>query len=112
MPTMSTGGEGRDLDRHPHEADIVGGKRQVHREHQELIHRVVETQISGRQPSGLEFMADIARAEHAGGEGDEGGECDDMIVEIIDEQVVSRGWPLGEEQRQRCEKGSRGSRAR
>src|SRR4029079_167342 len=57
------------------------------------------------QPSGLELMADIARAEHAGGEGDEGGERDEYDVEIIDEQVVSRVWPLGEEQRQRCEKG-------
>ena len=37
-------GERRKLDRHPHHADIVGDEREVHGEHQHLIHGVIEAQ--------------------------------------------------------------------
>ena len=68
------GGQRGDLDRHPHQADIVRDQREVHREHQDLIHGVIEAQIGGRQPAGLELVRDIARAEHARREADEGVE--------------------------------------
>jgi hypothetical protein len=38
------GRERRQLDRDPHHADIVGDEREVHGEHQHLVHRVVEAQ--------------------------------------------------------------------
>ena len=42
------GGEGRHLDRDPHQADIVGDQRQIHREHQHLIHGVIEAHEARR----------------------------------------------------------------
>ena len=41
------GGQRRQLDRHPHQADIVGDQREVHGEHQHLIHGVIEAQKVG-----------------------------------------------------------------
>ena len=84
------GGQRRELDRHPHQADIVGEERQVHREHQHLVHRVIEAHERRRQPAGFELVADVARAEHAGGEADEGGEHDEGAVEIVDQQIQTR----------------------
>jgi hypothetical protein len=71
------GRERREFDRHPHHADIVGDEREIHREHQHLVHRVVEAQHARSQAPDLEFMADIARAEHAGGEADESRQHDE-----------------------------------
>ena len=99
------GGERRELDRHPHQADIVGDQREVHREHQHLIHRVIEAQVGRRQPAGLQLVADIARAEHAGGEADEGGQHDEDVVEVVDQQIGARLRPP-EEQRQRGQRRS------
>ena len=65
------GGERRQFDRHPHQADVVGDQRQVHAEQHELEHRVIESQIARRQAAGLQLVADIAGAERAGGEADE-----------------------------------------
>ena len=96
------GGQRRQLDRHPHQADIVGDEREVHREHQHLIHGVIEAHESRRQPSDLELVADIACAEHAGGEADEGGEHDEGAVEIVDQEIGARLRPT-EEQRQRAD---------
>ena len=84
------GGQRREFDGHPHHADIVGEERQVHREHQDLVHGVVETHGYRRQPAGFDFVADVARAEHAGGEADEGVEHDEDDVEIVDEQKPAR----------------------
>ena len=60
------------------------------REHQHLVHGVIEAQIGRRQPAGLELVADVARAEHAGGEADEGGEHDEDDVEVVDQQIAAR----------------------
>ena len=68
-------------------ADIVGDQRQVHGEHQHLVHGVIEAQMRRRQPADLDLVADIARAEHAGGEADEGREHDEDVVEIVDQQI-------------------------
>ena len=76
-------GESGELDRHPHQADIVGDEREIHREHQHLIHGVVKAHGSRRQPSDLELVADVACAEHARGEADERGERDECAVEIV-----------------------------
>ena len=40
------GGQRRQLDRDPHQADIVGDEREVHAEHQHLVHRVIEAQVA------------------------------------------------------------------
>ena len=81
-------GEGGKLDRHPHQADVVGDQRQVHAEQHELVHRVVEAQVVRREAAGFELVADIARAECAGGEADEGVEHDEDDVQIVDQQVL------------------------
>ena len=83
------GGQRRQFDRHPHQADVVGQQRQVHGEHQRLIHRVIEAQIARRQPAGLQFVGDVAGAEDAGGEADEGVENDQEEVEVVDQQETS-----------------------
>ena len=98
------GGERRELDRHPHHADIVGDEREVHREHQHLVHRVIEAQERRGQPADLELVADIARAEHAGGEADERGQHDEHVVEVVDQQIGARLRPA-EEQRHRGQEG-------
>ena len=100
------GGERGELDRHPHQADIVGDEREIHREHQHLIHGVVEAHGRRRQPSDLELVADIACAEHAGGEADERGEHDERAVEIVDQEIGARLRPA-EEQRQRADQRQR-----
>ena len=97
-------GQRRELDRHPHDADIVGDEREIHREHQQLIHGVVEAQEPRCEPAGLELMADIARAEHAGREADERGQHDEDVVEIIHKQIRGRRR-AAEEQRDRSEEG-------
>ena len=96
------GGERRHFDRHPHQADIVGDQRQVHGEHQHLIHGVIKAHERRRQAPDLELMADIARAENAGREADEGGQHDEGGVEIVDQQIEA-GFRPAEEQRQRAE---------
>src|SRR5882724_4899598 len=97
-------GERRELDRHPHYADIVGDEREVHREHQHLVHRVIEAQERGREPSDLELVVDVACAEHAGGEADERGQHDEHVVEIVNVQIGARLWPH-EQERQRDQEG-------
>ena len=92
--------QGRELDRHPHQADVVGDHGEVHRKQEELIHRVIEAQMGRRQPSGFDLMRDVGGAEHAGGEADEGVEHDEDDVEVVDENVgVLRR--RGDEQRDR-----------
>ena len=77
----------REFDRHPHQADIVRHEREIHAEHHGLIHGMVETQVNRRQPLALELMRDVARAEDAGGESDEGIEHDEDDVQIVDQHV-------------------------
>src|SRR5215831_16364443 len=98
------GGQGCDLDRHPHQPDIVGDQREIHGEHQRLVHRVVEAHEGRRQPPDLDLMPDIARAEHARGEADEGGQHDEHLVEVVDQKILTR-YRLDHEQRQRSQEG-------
>src|SRR5207245_571868 len=67
-----------------------------------LIHRVVEAQEPRREPSDVELMADIARAEYAGCEADERGQHDEDVVEIIHQEIRGR-LGTAEEQRDRGE---------
>jgi hypothetical protein len=99
--------ERRKLDRHPHQPYVVGDQREIHREQEELIHRVIEAQMRGRQPSGLDLVRDIGRAENARGEADEGIEHDEDDVEVIDENVSARLRRSGE-QRDRGQEGDQG----
>src|SRR6185437_6251348 len=68
-----------------------------------LVHRVVEAQIGRRQPAGLEFVTDIAGAEHAGREADESVERNEHDVEIVDQQVGAGRGMRRKQQRQRRE---------
>src|SRR6185437_5245567 len=99
-PDHHHGGQRGNLDRDPHEPDIVGHQRQVHGEHQHLVHGMVEAQVSGRQPACLELVRDVTRAEDAGGEADESVEGDEHHVEIVDDQVIARRIVRAEQQRQ------------
>ena len=83
-------GQRRDFDRDPHQADIVRHESQIHAEHHGLVHGVVETQVDRRQPAGFEFVGDVARAEDAGREADEGVEHDEDDVEIVDQHIRPR----------------------
>ena len=94
-----------ELDRHPHQSDIVGDQREVHRKQEELIHRVVKAQMHRRQPPRLDLVRDIGRAEHARGKADERIEHDEDDVEFVDENVGVRLWSGGR-QRDRGEEGN------
>ncbi len=94
------GGQRRHLDCDPHEADIVGNQREVHREHQHLIHGMIEAHESRRQPADLDLMPDVTRAEHAGRKTDECRQNDEDLVEVVDQQIGA-GARLDEEQRYR-----------
>jgi len=78
------GRQRRQLNRHPHQADVVGNQREVHAEHHELEHRVVESQVNRREPSRFEFVLDVACTEYAGGERHEGVQDDEHDVQVID----------------------------
>ncbi len=97
-------GQRRELDRHPHHADVVSDEREIHREHQQLIHRMVEAQEPRREPADVELMADIARAKYAGGEADERGQHDEHVVEVVHQEIWGR-LGTAEEQRDRGEEG-------
>ena len=58
MPTIITVVSVGDLDGDPHQADIVRDQREVHREHQHLVHGVVEAEVGGCQPADLQLVAD------------------------------------------------------
>ena len=121
------GGQRGEFHRDPHQADVVGDQRQVHAEQHELVHGVVESQVARGEAAGFQFVADIAGAERAGGEADEGVEQDEDDVQVVDQQVLAgrraveqqadgeqegrqagehveqRGDPVGRDQRQeRC----------
>src|SRR5205807_1991956 len=92
-------GESGELDRHPHEPDVVGDEREVHGEHQELIHRVIEAQVARLEPAGLELVRDIAGAEEAGGEADQPADQKKHGVDIVDEEIERRLRPVRIERR-------------
>ncbi len=83
------GGQRRHLDGNPHQPDIVGDQREVHRKHQHLVHGVIEPHEGRLQPPDFELMVDVARTKYAGGEADEGGEHDERAVEIVDQEIVA-----------------------
>ena len=78
------------LDRHPHQADVVGDQREVHREQQHLVHGVVEAEVNRGEATSLQLMGDVACAEDTRGESDEIVEDDEDDVEIVDQEVRGR----------------------
>src|SRR6185312_14812802 len=91
-------GQRRHLDCNPHQADIVSHQREVHREHQRLVHRMIEAHEARRQTANLDLVADIARAEHGGGEADQRGQRDEDLVEVVYQKILS-GARLDEKHR-------------
>ena len=83
--------------RHPHETNIVRHEGEVHPEHHDLVHGVVELQVRRRQAACLQLVRDVGGAEHARGEADERVQDDEYRVEIVDEQVLPRRWPIRDE---------------
>ena len=78
------------LDRHPHQADIVGDQRHVHAEHHHLVHGVVETEIGRCEAAGFQLVPDIGCAEDAGCEADQGVEHDEDDVQVVHQEVGGR----------------------
>jgi hypothetical protein len=85
------------FDRHPHQAEIVGGERQQHGENESLIHAMIEAQVGRLHPADLDLMIDIAGAEQAGGEGDERSQRHQIDIEIVDDDERRRLGPLHEQ---------------
>ena len=46
-PDHQDRGQRCELDANPHQPEIVGQQREIHLEHQSLIHRVIEPQVFG-----------------------------------------------------------------
>ena len=101
------GGERCQLDCDPHHADIVGDQSEIHRQHQHLIHRMIEAQERRGQPPALQLVADVGGAEHAGGEPHECGEHDEDVVEIVNVEIGA-GLRADEEQRERDQESGEG----
>ena len=80
---------------------LFASSAEIHREHQRLVHRVVESHIGRRQFSCLDFVANVARTEGARRETDESREYDEDDVQIVDEKVIPRNWSIEEERRRR-----------
>src|SRR4029077_6078454 len=93
----------RELDRDPHQADVVGDERKVHREHQGLIHRVIEAQIGPRQAPGLQLMADVACREHGRGEAHGRRQHDEDGVWGVDQQIAAGRGTLEKQRKRRGE---------
>jgi hypothetical protein len=91
------GSQCRKLDRDPHQPDIVGDQREVHGEHQHLVHRVIEPQKHRREAPDLQLMPYVAGAEHARRESHERGEHDEDVIEIIDVEIRSLTGPMEEQ---------------
>ena len=83
------GGQRRQLDRHPHQADIVGDEGEVHRPHHRLEHRMVEAQEAGREAADLDLVADIGGAEQRRRESDQCIDRDEDDVELVDNGIVA-----------------------
>ena len=80
--------QGRQLDRHPHQADVVGHQREVHaRTSGPDTSHDRSAGAAGVSRPDLDLMGDVARAEHAGGEADESVEHDEDDVEFVDPKI-------------------------
>src|SRR6185369_15406740 len=95
-------GERHQLDGDPHQPHVVRQQRQVHGEHERLVHGVIEAQVNGGQPPGFDLMGDVAGTEDAGREGDERGEDDKHHVHVVDDKERA-GFGAKEKQRQRSQ---------
>ena len=87
-------GQGRQLDRDPHQADVVGQQRQVHAEQHELEHCVIETQMRRLQAAGFQFVADIGSAERAGGQADKAVQQHEDDIQVVHQQIGAGGRPI------------------
>ena len=83
--------EGGRLHRHPEDAHVVGGERQQHREHERLVHAVVQAQPRPGHLALLALDAHVGAREERGGEAHEGGEGHEEDVQGIDEELLVPG---------------------
>ncbi len=75
--------QGRALDRDPEHAQIVGGERQQHGEHEGLVHAVIDPYAAEVDASLGTDMAHIGPREDGGGETHERGQDDEIDIEGI-----------------------------
>src|SRR6478672_579855 len=80
-------GKGCKLHGHPHQADAVCNKCEVHAKHHNLIHGMIKTQIACSESAYFQLVGDIAGTEHACGEGNEGIENNKYDVQVVDLQI-------------------------
>ena len=85
------GGQRRRLHRHPEDAEVVGGQRHQHGEHEELVHALVEAQARRGEPAVVGLVPHVGAGEDAGGQADEGGQGDEEDVERVDEELLAEG---------------------
>ena len=81
----------------PHQADIIGQKREVHPAHHGLEHSVVRPDKAGGQVARLDLVLDITSAEHRCGETDKRVQNDEEDIEIVEDDVILNDRRKGEE---------------
>ena len=93
-PDHEDGGQCCEFDRYPHQSDIVRDQSENYGKHQHLVHRMIKSEIERRQPTDLELVCNVTRAEDARCEADECRERYEYIVEVVDKQIIPRLRPL------------------
>ena len=96
-PDHDDGHQRREFQTHPHQADIVGEKREVHPAHHGLEHGVVIPDEAGRQVSRLDLVLDVTPAENRRGETDKRVQNDEEDIEIVEDDVTLNDRRKGEE---------------
>ena len=75
--------------RHPHESHVVGGERDQHGRHEQLVHAVIQPQLRRADAPVLALDAHVRPREERGGEAHEGGERHQEHVERVDEELLA-----------------------
>ncbi len=79
---QNSGERGR-FHRHPDDAHVIGGEGDQHGEGEQLIHAVIQMQHGSRELAVMLFDAHVGAREQRGGEGHEGGQCDQKHIELV-----------------------------
>ena len=82
------GGQRGRFHRHPHDAQVVGGQRQQHREAEQLVHAVVQAQARRRHLAVVALDAHVGAREDRRRQADEGRQRDQEDVERIDVELA------------------------
>ena len=95
-PDHDNGHQRCEFQTHPHQADIVGKKREVHPAHHGLEHGVIIPDEAGCQVSRFDLVLDVAPAEHGRCEADKRVQNDEEDIEIVEDDVILNDWGKGE----------------